>query len=140
MRKFLAVMILLVASVAFSAPVVYDGTPKEAAKLKLDKEQAQTLKAKGDQYFEEAAALHPQSLCRAWYYWNAACYQIGKRNSGGDWAYDVSRKENNQKAVVLLDKAQSELDHPDKYGCTGADADTLELLIKAVRRQIDLHP
>jgi hypothetical protein len=145
MKKVLMVLLCIVfllslAGLTLAGGKAFDGTgdtPKAKTMLKA-KTDAQALKAEGK--WAEAAALHPQSLCRAMYWWNAACQEIGTRNENGDWVYNLSKRDKNGVALQYLANAQKELDAPDDYGCTGVDVRVLQMLITKVKNMIEANP
>jgi hypothetical protein len=98
------------------------------------KKEAQALKAEGK--WEEAAKLHPQSLCRAMYYWNAACQAIGGKDSSGNWTYDNQTAETVEKAKGLLDIAISEMNTPDEYGCTTVTVSDMQNKLESLKQRL----
>ena len=106
-------------------------------------EKAQGLKSKGD--YAGAAEVHPKKLCKAIYYWNAACQIVGHRDESNDWAINnVVTAGEKEMGLALLAKAQSELDSSgeqdgtENEGCKGVDVNSLQKLINAVKKQVEL--
>ena len=102
--------------------------------------KAHALKAKGD--YAGAAEATPRSLCKAIYYWNAACQVVGHKDSKGDWAINDSLTEaQKSEGLRLLGLAADNLTAsqnvagltaPDDGKCTGVDPVDLRNLIQKV--------
>lgn len=107
---------------------------------------AHKLKAKGD--FVGAAEVSPRVLCKAMYYWNAACKVVGHRDSKGDWAINptISAADKTE-GLRLLKLSQDNLDQADSDGliagddgtCSGVNADDLKDLIQKVTDCVNGH-
>lgn|SRR3990167_10044374 len=130
MKSFMTLVLFLAVSVCFGAD-------------KALVEEAQGSKAQGR--YSDAAEVHPKKLCKAMYYWNAACQIVGHRDSNGDWAINkVVTAGEKELGLALLAKAESELesfhdqDGTENEGCKGVDPETLGKLISAVRKQVNL--
>lgn len=104
--------------------------------------KAQTLKKAGK--YEEAAQVHPRNLCKAMYYWNAACQAVGHRDENNDWAINASltdaQKSEGKRLLALASTflADTSQDGTVDEGCKGVNADVLASLIDAVAKNIDL--
>ena len=109
--------------------------------------KAHALKAKGD--YVGAAEAHPRALCKAIYYWNAACVVVGHRDSNGDWAINpVVTADQKAQGLSLLGLASTNLDAavqkagltaPDDGTCKGVDPNDLKQLIQMVTDCVNGH-
>ena len=102
--------------------------------------KAQGLKKVGD--FVGAAEATPRTLCKAIYYWNAACKVVGHKDANGDWAINATLTDAKKiEGLRLLGLASDNLKSaqtpsglvaPDDGTCKGVDADDLADLIGKV--------
>lgn len=109
--------------------------------------KAQALKKKGD--YVGAAEATPRSLCKAIYYWNAACKVVGHQDVNGDWAINSEVSEADKtEGLRLLGLASDNLDAavhgsgltaPDDGTCKGVDPNDLRDLIQKVTDCINGH-
>jgi hypothetical protein len=93
--------------------------PDNAATLKAQKEAAQELAgdaktaARTGDYdtastkWLAAAEKHPETLCAAWYTWNAAAALVATKDASFDWRIDPKRARlHGSKALGLLASAE----------------------------------
>ena len=134
MKKLMGFVVVLALLFSVVALAVATGDPlwKEHGKAAKD---AQALKAQGK--YLEASKVHPYAACRAWYLWNHACSLIGKRDANGDWQYDVSNKAKNAEALQYLDQAEEELNTVDGFDAKSCPRAKLQILIDAVKAEIN---
>ena len=107
-----------------------------------DVAKAQVLKKAGK--WEEAAATHPRNLCKAMYFWNAACQTCSFKDAAGNWQLDPNlTRAQKMQTNALLDKAQASLDDQsqvgtDDEGCSGVNVKQLQRLINKVRGAVKI--
>lgn len=140
MKKFFAVLSVVLIGFLGVSICMGDAFDDQVTK-------AHQLKAKGD--FVGAAEAHPRALCKAIYYWNAACKVVGHRDANGDWQINAKVSEADKaEGRHLLKLAQEQLTAAnsktglvdgDDGTCTGVDPGSLMDLIGAVGDCIDGH-
>ena len=109
--------------------------------------KAQGLKKAGD--YIGAAEATPRTLCKAIYYWNAACKVVGHKDANGDWAINATvSPADKTEGLRLLKLASDNLDNavqgagltaPDDGTCKGVDVNDLKDLIQKVKDCAEGH-
>lgn len=128
----MAVIVALSFTLAFAGLVV---TPEHAKAVK----DAHALKDAGK--YEEAAKVHPQSLCRAVYLLNAAAQVISQegengQDSEGNYLYNNVTAKTKVQAEALLDQVAVELKTPDEWGCDGTSKAKVEAWLKNMTKYL----